>query len=81
VYKELMQVPRKKPIEMSTQARKTARELNMSSDDDEELWMLQMYEKELVEMCGGLRIVERNLLPLGILTILRKRKVAWQMVL
>jgi hypothetical protein len=82
VYKELMQAPGKKPIDISSNARKIIRELDVSSDEEEELrWMLQMYEKELVEMCGGLRIVEKILLPLGILTILRKRKVVWQMVL
>jgi len=82
VYKELMQAPGKKQIDISSNARKIIRELDVSSGEEEELrWMLQMYEKELVEMCGGLRIVEKNLLPLGILTILRKRKVVWQMVL
>jgi hypothetical protein len=44
-------------------------------------WLLQFYERELLEKCGGMSIVEKNLLPLGILTILRKKKVAWQMVL
>ena len=39
-------------------------------------WILQMYEKELMEKCGEMSIVEKNLLPLGILTILRKKKVA-----
>lgn len=30
--------------------------------------------------CGELSVVENNLLPLGVLVILRRRKVSWQMV-
>jgi hypothetical protein len=44
-------------------------------------WILQMYESELMERCGGMSCVDKELLPLGVLTILRKRRVAWQMVL
>lgn len=88
LYKELMQVPRKKRIATSARVVKTMKRLEglqpeLSKKDlkPEMEWLLQMYERELLEKCGGMSIVEKNLLPLGILTILRKKKVAWQMVL
>lgn len=56
-------------------------ELEAGNMKGEMIWILHTHEKELVEKCGGMSIVEKNLLPLGILTILRKKRVAWQMVL
>jgi hypothetical protein len=49
--------------------------------DPEMKWLLQLHSEELFAKCGELSIVDKNLLPLGILTILRKRKVGWQMLL
>jgi len=88
VYDELMEVPKKKRIVTSSRVSKTMTKLEdvqpeLSARDmkAEMEWLLQLYERELLEKCGGMSIVEKNLLPLGILTILRKKKVAWQMVL
>ena len=87
VYQELMEVPMKKQIVTSSRVSKTMQKLEEGMSDtskegrSEMEWLLQFYERELLEKCGGMSIVEKNLLPLGILTILRKKKVAWQMVL
>ncbi|KAE9364307.1 hypothetical protein N431DRAFT_431187 [Stipitochalara longipes BDJ] len=87
VYEELMDVPKKKRIVTSSRVGKTIQKLEEGMSDSgiegrsELEWLLQFYERELLEKCGGMTIVEKNLLPLGILTILRKKKVAWQMVL
>lgn len=87
-WEELMEVPQKKEIVTSsvvsnaTWGRKRVRQDRSRDDGDSEMrWIMQMYEKELIEKCGEMSIVPSNLLPLGILTILRKKKVAWQMVL
>lgn len=90
-YELLMDVPRQVAIIGSDRVDRAMATLTRSQpelgrDDksgprEEMRWILQTYERELMETCGGMSIVERNLLPLGILTILRKRKVAWQMVL
>jgi hypothetical protein len=87
LYQELMEVPQKKRIVTSMRVSRTILKLEDSLNEagreskGELEWLLQLYERELLEKCGGMSIVEKNLLPLGILTILRKRKVAWQMVL
>ncbi|KAE8446090.1 hypothetical protein EG329_012598 [Mollisiaceae sp. DMI_Dod_QoI] len=87
-WKELMEVPGRKEIVASTNVIRSLDsfsilqpELSRSDIKSEMSWILQMYEKELMEKCGGMSIVEKSLLPLGILKILRKKKVAWEMVL
>jgi hypothetical protein len=88
LYVKLMQIPTKKRVPISARVSQTMRRLKVVQPDlagkdmEAEIeWLLQMYERELVAKCGGMSIVDKNLLPLGILTILRKKKVAWQMVL
>ena len=50
-------------------------ELEGASMDPEMKWLLQLHSEELFAKCGELSIVDKNLLLLGILMILRKRKV------
>ena len=64
------------------------RGLNGSMEDaeeftltDEERWVLEMHRPELKRMFAGPRIVDKHLLPLGVLEMMNSRKVAWQMVL
>ena len=47
----------------------------------EEKWIVSMYKKELEGGVGGFTLVEPGFLPLGVLTMMRKKKVTWQMVL
>lgn len=44
-------------------------------------WLIQLYSKEAFERFGGLGIVNQELMPMGVMTSLRKRKVTWQTVL
>jgi hypothetical protein len=87
-YKDLMRVPESKEIVMSRNVTDELAnhallqpELCLDDMEPEMKWLLQLHSEELFAKCGGLSIVDKNLLPLGILTILRKRKVGWQMVL
>ncbi|KAK2873446.1 hypothetical protein FQN49_002369 [Arthroderma sp. PD_2] len=52
--------------------------VNMSSETK---WAIQLYADELFEKCGGLSIVDKSLLPLGVLRAMRSRRVKWQMSL
>ena len=49
--------------------------------DAEMLWKVQFFEDELFDKFGGLEVVDKGLLPLGVLKALKARKVTWQMVL
>lgn len=44
-------------------------------------WIIQLYSTGVLERFGGLNLVDRGLLPMGIMTMLRARKVTWQAVL
>ncbi|SPO01781.1 uncharacterized protein DNG_04454 [Cephalotrichum gorgonifer] len=44
-------------------------------------WALQMFRVELRDTVGELRLVEKNLLPLGVLAMMRQKAVKWTMVL
>jgi hypothetical protein len=77
-YHDLMRVPHTTHVVYSKEVQER---LKHSGLDEENKWLLQYYAKELEEKCGELTVVDRKLLPLGVLTILRKRKVSWQMAL
>ncbi|KAH8432820.1 uncharacterized protein LDX57_010449 [Aspergillus melleus] len=44
-------------------------------------WVLHLYASELMARFGGLNLVDRRFLPVGVLTMIKERKVKWQMVL
>ena len=50
----------------------------MSSEDK---WAMQLYAEELKQRFGALSIVDKNLLPSGIIKMLKKRKVTWQSII
>jgi hypothetical protein len=54
---------------------------NSGSKMKEVQWALQMYRDVLNRDYGGLCLVDKEHLPLGVLTLLRSRAVAWTMVL
>jgi hypothetical protein len=87
-YMELMQVPSKKNVQYTLDVEGAPKKLAVAQPElapdklDPELkWLIQFHSQELFERCGSLNIVNKSLLPLGILTMLKKRKVTWQMVL
>jgi hypothetical protein len=49
--------------------------------DAERKWIIQLYSADLFKRFGGLDIVDKGLLPLGVMTMLRNKNVTWQMVL
>jgi hypothetical protein len=44
-------------------------------------WIIQLHATELFETCGGMSLVEQSFLPLGVMTMMRQKKVTWTMVL
>ncbi|KAI3327740.1 hypothetical protein HD806DRAFT_483779 [Xylariaceae sp. AK1471] len=44
-------------------------------------WVVQLYYDELKEQFGGCRLVDEKHLPLGVLTMMRRKAVQWNMVL
>lgn len=46
-----------------------------------ERWTMNLYANELKDRFGALSVVDKNLLPSGVLKMLKKRKITWQMVI
>lgn len=44
-------------------------------------WTIYLYAEDLVEKFGGLNLVEKQFLPMGVLDMMKGKKVRWQMVL
>ena len=85
-YRRLVSTPDAEGPDMDADARAAMMEQGVMSWDDkpesrEVRWALQMFAPELRDALGGLRLVEDNLLPLGVLAMMRKKAVRWNMVL
>ena len=84
-YTRLMSVPFKQDIGLTQEVKHELRQLENQLKsrllDSEKKWMVQLHAGELFERCGGLSLVDKCFLPLGVLTMMRGKKVTWQMVL
>lgn len=58
-----------------------AREYLDFAAEPELLWTVQFFETELFEKYGGLEVVDKSLLPMGVLKALKSMKVTWSMIL
>jgi hypothetical protein len=81
IYKFLMLKPSTKNIDISDKVSSALSSLGLDDLNMEKKWLIQLYSAELYERFGGLSIVEKRLLPLGVMTMLRNEKITWQMVL
>ncbi|KAI6764099.1 hypothetical protein HG530_007888 [Fusarium avenaceum] len=86
-YLSLQSLPSAISPDMDSDVAQTiSQELGVSANDagskvQEARWALQMYRDGLRRDYGGLRLVDKKHLPLGVLTLLRSRAVTWTMVL
>jgi hypothetical protein len=44
-------------------------------------WIMHLYAEELKERFGALSIVDKNMLPGGVMKMLKKKKVTWQQII
>ena len=56
-------------------------ELSWTKLSSDRKWLIQLYSEQAFEKFGRLSIVDQELLPMGVMTSLRNRKVTWQTVL
>jgi hypothetical protein len=84
-YCQLLTVPNKEEIHLGQDVKHALAQLGDQLDlgrlDAEKKWLLQLYASELLELCGGLSLVDKQFLPVGVLAMMRGKKVTWQMVL
>jgi hypothetical protein len=86
-FNELMLKPTVQDVHLAKEVAPWFDELRHShgmgwySLSSEAKWVMQLYAEELKERFGALSIVDQNLLPTGIMKLLKTRKVTWQMVI
>ena len=88
-YAELMQKPPVEDITLTSEVQDAVYEASREqypkvsggNQGSEQKWMIQLYSKSVMDNFGGLAIVDKTLLPLGVMTMLREKKVTWQAVL
>lgn len=51
---------------------------NWNQLGSDQKWIIQLYSSDVLERFGGLNLVDRKLLPMGVMKMLRARKVVWQ---
>ncbi|OJJ07536.1 hypothetical protein ASPVEDRAFT_142329 [Aspergillus versicolor CBS 583.65] len=49
--------------------------------DEETKWLVQMYAPEVLKNYGGVDLVEKKYLPVGVMAMVKEKRVRWQMVL
>lgn len=53
----------------------------VDSFDEETKWLVQMYAPEMLKNYGGVGLVEKKYLPVGVMAMVKEKRVRWQMVL
>lgn len=85
LYKNLMLVPDTKRIQQTRECRdaldSVRRQFRLSNQSPEEMWILQLYADDLLQRFGGLNLVDKRFLPVGVLAMMKEKRVKWNMVL
>jgi hypothetical protein len=89
VYNELLKKPNEESIDISIQVRNALDQLrghsnlkgitaDWNSMDAYWKWVAQMYGPEMIEKFGGLSVVDYGLLPIGMVSMFRQKRIKWQ---
>jgi hypothetical protein len=86
-YKDLMRKPSIQNIHLTNEIKPWFDELQYSHHvgwndlSNENQWIMHLYAEELKSRFGALSIVDRNLLPSGVMKMLKGKKVTWNQIL
>ena len=86
-YQDLMRKPTDEVIKLTNEIKPWFDELLYSHTcgwhqlSAEGRWIMSLYAEELKRRFGALSIVDKNLLPAGVMKMLRQKKVTWQLIL
>ncbi|KAK3351590.1 hypothetical protein B0H65DRAFT_422087 [Neurospora tetraspora] len=79
LYTNLLKEPKTKDVELKGDVKAALEDEDdwedMSSYDK---WVVQLFHREVVDMFGGLTVVDKALLPIGLMTMLRESRFQWQ---
>ncbi|KAF2183982.1 hypothetical protein K469DRAFT_689720 [Zopfia rhizophila CBS 207.26] len=88
-YRALLKRPSEESIDVSVQVKQALDQLNGQANlrgitgnwgvmEAYWKWVAQMYGPEMVERFGGLNVVDPGLLPIGMVSLFRDKRVKWQ---
>ncbi|KAF2447483.1 hypothetical protein P171DRAFT_407672 [Karstenula rhodostoma CBS 690.94] len=88
-YRSLMKRPEEESIDVSTQIQQATLQLGGQSNlkgitsswygmEPYWKWVAQMYGPEMCERFGGLNVVDPGLLPIGMVSMFRNKRIKWQ---
>ncbi|KAL1835979.1 hypothetical protein VTJ49DRAFT_5745 [Mycothermus thermophilus] len=85
-WDDLTEVPETEEISLNKGVKRSLDEFLTQHDggarvDAEKKWFLELYSRDLQEKYGGVALVDKQFLPVGVLTMMRGKKVSWNMVL
>lgn len=66
---------------VTTALRAVLRGSSVDDFDEETKWLVQMYAPEVLKKYGGVDLVEKKYLPVGVMAMVKEKRVRWQMVL
>ncbi|KKK24022.1 hypothetical protein AOCH_002786 [Aspergillus ochraceoroseus] len=85
LYEALQDVPSPKDIRTSNEVRHALDKASSSAQgknwDAEEKWILNLYAPDVLKNYGGMSLVDKKYLPVGVMAMVKERRVKWQMVL
>lgn len=85
-YMELLQQPKEQSIGASTYDKMPLNEIHTTQGTIGQWatmtaywrWVVQLYGRDMIERFGGLEVVERGVLPIGMVGLFRSGRVRWQ---
>lgn len=87
-YSTLLYTPKQASMSPSRDVTDALSKLSASTPElawgtlgSERRWLVELYAKEVFERFGGLALVDKGALPMGVLKVVRGRGVVWQTVL
>jgi len=80
VYQDLLQKPGPEDVDVSEEEENMLDWLGAidKQDDGYLKWVALLYGPDMMDRFGGLKIVEKGLLPMGMVTLFRSGRVKWQ---
>ena len=89
VYNDLLERPREESIDVSVKVKQAIDQLSGQSNlkgitnnwhgmEPYWKWVAQLYGPEVVGRFGGLNVVDPRLLPIGMVSLFREKRVKWQ---
>ena len=85
LYDKLMDVPDEIDVqlteEVSSALMKVRSQVQYPVEDNELKWMLQLYAEEPLKLFRGLSLVDKRFLPVGVLAMVKGKRVTLQIVL